>query len=796
VFITGCVSPKTYKMRIKAFFLLGLSTFLIITIFSCSREAEVIGFKVNSFNISEVRLLQGPFSKATKLNIDILLEYEPDRFLAKFRQEAGLEPRAEHYHGWEDMTIAGHSLGHYLTALCLMYETCGAEEFRERALYITDELELCQKEDGEGYIGAFPNGKRILEEEVARGEIKAKGFDLNGIWVPFYTQHKVMDGLLHVYRTFSCQKALEINVAFADWLHTIVKDLTNEQLQEMLGCEHGGINESLAELYSCTGNKKHLELSRTFHHQEILDPIIEGKDVLAGKHSNTQIPKFIGLARRYELTGDERDRTGAENFWNMIVHHHSYVTGGNGNHEYLGPPDELNYRLSDNTTETCNVYNMLKLSEHIFQWTADPEVMDFYERALLNHIRSSQHPQTGHVIYNLSLDMGGFKVYQDPEGFTCCVGSGMETHSKYSKNIYYHGDDDLYVVQFIASELTWKEKGVVITQQTAFPEADNMSFTIEADKPTIFSLNIRYPMWAENGIRIRVNGKDLSIKEEPGSFVKIHRKWKSGDRVELQLPFSLRIESMPDNPNRISVFHGPLVLAGDLGPVPDPNSMDPDYVPVLMTKDPDPSHWLSPVEGSINHYMTSEVAYPRQLELKPFYRTHDRHYSIFWDTFTDQEWRAYQKEYAMEQKRKNDLEQQTVDLFRIGEMQAERDHNFEEEKTWVGEFKSKKYREADRGGWFSFEMEVLSEGPLSLNVEYWGGYSGSKTFDILVEDQLIATENITNKAPGRFIDISYKIPVTLSRGKEKIKVTFQPNEGHRAGPVFAVRTLRDPAPNS
>ncbi len=778
--------------RYLRFILTGLALLFLSALYSCSdRPAEVINFKVLPFEIDEVKLTKGPYLTATELNADILLNYEPDRFLAKFRSEAGLEPKAEHYHGWEDNTIAGHSLGHYLTAICLMYESTGNQEFKERAIYITNELALCQEADGEGYIGAFPDGKRILEEEVAMGIIQAQGFNLNGIWVPYYTQHKVMNGLFQVYRVFGYEKSLELNIKFADWLYTIVKDLPDDKVQEMLQCEHGGINESLAELYGFTRDKKYLEMSRIFQHRAIIDPITEGEDILSGKHANTQIPKFVGLARRYELTGDDEDKRGALNFWKMMVNHHSYVTGGNGNHEYLGEPDHLSDHLSDQTTESCNVYNMLKLSEHIFEWGANPEVMDFYERALLNHIRSSQHPQTGHVIYNLSIDMGGFKVYEDPMGFTCCVGSGMETHSKYSKNIYYHSKEELYAVQFIASELSWEEKGVKVTQETSYPEQETINYLFDTEKPVRFVFNIRYPGWAENGIRIKVNGIEEEIEQEPGSFVKISRIWKSGDRVEVTIPFTLHTETMPDNKKRIAIFHGPLVLAADLGPVPDPHAIDPLYVPVLMTMDPNPANWLNAVDGNFNNFQTKEVAYPRQVELKPFYQTHDRHYTIYWDTYTDEEWREEQEEYAMELKRKKELESRTIDLFRIGEMQPERDHNFKEKVTWVEEYRSKKARTADRGGWFSFEMEVGSEESVSLSVEYWGGYTGSKTFDILVEGQKIATENITNKAPGKFIDVSYQIPMELMSRKKKVEVQFVPHEGHRAGPVFTVRTISD-----
>ncbi|MBN1924905.1 MAG: glycoside hydrolase family 127 protein [Prolixibacteraceae bacterium] len=751
---------------------------------------EVVGFKVLPFEIEDVTLLDGPFKHATELNEQSLLNYEPDRFLAKFRSEAGLKPKAEHYHGWEDNTIAGHSLGHYLTAIVLMYQTTHNEEFLKRINYIVDELYECQEADGEGYIGAFPEGKKILEEEVAKGDIRSQGFNLNGIWVPYYTQHKVMDGLYHAYKYCGNEKALIINIRFADWLATVVENLNDDQIQKMLHCEHGGINEALAELYACTGNEKYLKLSRVFHHKAILEPLANGVDILPGKHANTQIPKLIGLARRYELTGDTTDRKTAEFFWGRVVHHHSYVTGGNGNHEYFGPPDTLNERLSQNTTETCNVYNMLKLSKHLIEWEAKPEVFDFYERALFNHILSSQHPHDGRVIYNLSLEMGGFKVYQEPHWFTCCVGTGMENHSKYGRNIYYHNNNALYVGQFIASELNWKEKGVKIQQITSFPEEQGTTLNFECDNPVEFILKIRYPFWAENGLTINLNGKKVRIKEQPGSFIAINREWKTGDKVEVSFPFTLRLENMPDNPKRVAVFYGPLVLAADLGPVPDPKSNDPMYVPVLMTKDSNPATWLTKLNDGPNMFTSHDVGMPRDVILKPFYETHERHYTVYFDLFTKEEWNDYQKEYEAEQARKKELEAKTIDVIRLGEMQPERDHNFEGERCWNDEHKGKKFREVDRGGWMSFELNVLKNEPMVLVLEYWGGYSGSKTFDILVNGEVIATENISAISKSKFLFFEYKIPDRLTVDKEKIKVKVLPHYGHRGGPVFTVRTIK------
>lgn len=746
---------------------------------------------VEKFSIKEVKLLDGPFKHATELNIRMLLDtFQVDRLLARFRIEAGLEPKAEPYGGWEAETIAGHTLGHYLTACALMYSTTGDERFADTVRYIVDELEVCQNADPDGYIGAFKDGKKIFEEQVAKGDIRSQGFDLNGLWAPFYTQHKLFAGLFAAYYQVGVEKAIPISEKFADWIYTIVKDLNDDQVQEMLDCEHGGINESFVELYAITGKEKYLQLSNVFYHKKILDSLAHHKDILPGKHANTQIPKLIGLARRYEVTGNKTDKEAAEFFWDRVVHHHSYVTGGHCNHEYFGEPDQLTNRLSANTTETCNVYNMLKLSNHLFEWEPSAEVADFYERALFNQILSSQHPESGHVIYNLSLEMGGFKVYQNPYWFTCCVGSGMENHSKYSGNIYFHNDHQLYISQFIASELNWEEKGLKLTQNTTYPEGESTKLTFETKEPVALSVKLRYPYWAEKGVKVTVNGEEQEVVQEPGSFITLHKTWETGDVIEMQMPFSLRLESMPDDSDRVAVMYGPLVLAGDLGEVEDPDAYDPMYVPVIRTSDRKPSDWLKPVEGKANTFETVEVGTPRNFTLKPFYETHDRRYSVYFDIFSKEKWAEFQAEYQAKLEARKELETKTVDFFQMGEMQPERDHAFQGDKIATDELKGKKARLAERGGYFEFQMKVLPDQKMELVAEYWGGFTGSKTFDIEVEGQVIATENITDKAPGEFIDVHYAIPETLTAGKKTVGVVFRPHEGHRAGPVFSVRTIK------
>jgi len=750
---------------------------------------EVVSFRALPFDLTDVKLLDGPFLHATELDAKTLLNYEPDRLLSRFYSEAGLKPKAEHYMGWENESLAGHTLGHYLSACSMMYQTTGDKQFLDRVNYIVGELKLVQDADGKGYIGAFPKGKKVFEEEISKGDIRSQGFDLNGIWSPFYTVHKILAGLRDAYRLCGNSIALKVEQRFADWIDVIVSPLNDDQIQKMLLCEHGGISETLADLYADTKEEKYLRMSKIFYQKAFLDPLKEGKDILPGKHCNTNIPKLIALSRIYELTGDTSDRKAAEFFWQTVVSHHSYVTGGNGNEEYFGPENKLRNRLGEGTTETCNVYNMLKLSEHLFEWDASARVADFYERALLNHILSSQNPITGNVTYNLSLDMGGFKDFQDPFSFTCCVGSGMENHSKYGKNIFYHNENELFVFQYIASELCWKEKGIIVTQKTSFPEEQGSLFEIKCEKPVKFTLQIRYPSWAKNGIEIKVNGTLKKVTCKSGNFVPVERTWRTGDKIEVNIPFSLRLESMPDDSNRVAVMYGPLVLAGDLGPVKDSASKDALFVPVMMTENRDPSKWMKPVEGKPNTFITFNTGRPRDVELKPFYSIYNRRYSVYWDLLNETEWKTKKTEYQKEQEKTKRLKEAEIDFVQPGEMQPERNHNFKGEKSSAGSFKERASRDS-RGGWFSFDLKTNTNSPVALVVDYWGGFPGAKTFDILANNKIIATENISNKKEGQFVSVQYDIPEELVKGRSKITIRFQAQPNNMAGPVFGVRIIR------
>ncbi|MBN2612237.1 MAG: glycoside hydrolase family 127 protein [Bacteroidales bacterium] len=740
-----------------------------------------------SFDLKNIRLLNGPFKSATELNLNTLLSLEPDKLLAKFRSEAGLMPKAEHYHGLEDHTIAAHSMGHYLSACALMYQATGNNQLLERVNYIIDELDSCQVADSTDYIGAIPGGKSMFTE-VAKVSIRSSDFYLNDIQTPFYTGYKIMAGLRDAFRLCGIQKALETEKKFAYWLATIVMHLPDSSMQKILQCEHGGIIEVMADLYGDTGEDKYLLLSKKFHCQSVFDSLMHGVDVLPGEHVNTQMAGIIGLARHYELTGDSADRKTAEFFWKQVVKHHSYVTGGQGNNGYFGRTGRLRNRLGPLTSDMCSSYNMMKLTSHIFSWTTSAQAADFYERVLFNHILASQHPADGRIAEYLSLDMGGFKEYQPPYSFTCGAGTSLEIHSKHSGAIYYHNDEEIFINQFIASELTWKEKGVVLKQQTKYPEEQGTSIRLNLIRPADLTFCIRYPYWAKNGITIKINGKTQEVSETPGSFVRLKRTWKNNDQVEVAIPFTLRLESMPDDRNRIAVMYGPLVLAGDLGPEGDLNMSDQLYVPVFVTTDRDPANYTEPVQGRVNEFLTKGVGKPRDVLLKPFYLTHERTYSVYWDLFSAKQWENLENDYNALQARKKWLETITHDFITAGDSVAEQKHKLKSEHSHAGHYKMRPYRKS-YNGWFSYEIKVPPKRPTAIIVEYLGTFPGSGKFDIVVGNSVIASEEISYGNKKVFFENQYVIPEVLTHGKKKITVTFRAHENQIVGPLFSIRLI-------
>jgi DUF1680 family protein len=450
----------------------------------------------------------------------------------------------------------------------------------------------------------------------------------------------------------------------SDWAIEVTENLSPKQWQEMLDTEHGGMNESLANLYAITGEKKYLRLSRKFHHADVLHPLAEQTAHLEGLHSNTQIPKVIGAARQYELTGEDSLRTIADAFWNRVIDYHAYVIGGNTQGEFFGPRDSLSNRLGSTTTETCNTYNMLKLSRHLFSLSPEARYADYYERGLYNHILASQDPKRGMFAYFVSLKPGHFKTYSTPDSsFWCCVGSGMENHVRYGQGIYFHTNDDLFVNLFIPSELSWQQKGIRVRQETDFPKENTTRLTFEMDEPTTAGLWLRHPSWAKGDLTVRVNGEAVETESTPGSYLTLRRTWASGDSVTVAVPMTLHTEPMPDDPQRVAVLYGPIVLAGDLGTdgLPDGGAYAKDHlvftgdelflppnlredvepypleemtpsVPTLQADPEQVTEWIEPVEGEPLTFRTTGVGLDENVTLRPFYDTHHQRYTVYWKT--------------------------------------------------------------------------------------------------------------------------------------------------------------------
>ena len=740
-----------------------------------------------AFDLKDVRLLNSPFKNAMQKDAAYLLCIDPDRLLHRFCENAGLPTLGKVYGGWESEGLSGHTMGHYLSACSMMYASTDDDRFLARVNYLVDQLGICQDARKTGYLGAIPKEDSIFGK-LSRGEIKTTGFDLNGGWSPWYTVHKLMAGLVDAYLFCDNKKALSVAVKMADWTTKTLQNLGDDQLQKMLACEFGGMNEVLVNIYSISGDKKYLDLSHKFDHKAILEPLAAGSDPLPGKHANTQIPKIIGCARRYEMQGDETDKKIAENFWDIVVNHHSYVIGGNSDHEYLAEPDRLSDFLSESTCESCNTYNMLKLTRHLFCWHPNSRLADYYERALYNHILSSQNPENGMMCYFVPLRMGTKKQFSDSfNTFTCCVGSGMENHSKYPESIYYEGSDgSLYVNLFIPSVLHWKEKQVTILQQSDFPNSDTINFTINNKKPASFAVRIRKPGWAKNGIHITVNGKPISVNKQENGYIIIYRKWDHQDKMQVVIPLSLFSENMPDNRNRIAFLYGPLVLAGDLGNNELKDFLD---VPVLLTSNHNIDNWIKPVGNQPLTFKTVNTGKPFDVTLTPFYKNNNNYYSVYWDYFTSEDWAKRESDDEAEKKRQKDIELRTVDVLRIGEMQPERDHNLKGENTFIGEEQNKKSRNAHSLGYFSFTMKADSTKENILLVTYWGS-ENNRMHDIFVDGNLIAVEELSHAHPNKFFDMEYRIPTSLTRDKSLVTIKFQAHEGKTSGDVYGCRIIR------
>lgn len=767
----------------------------------------------DEFPLGDITLLDGPLKHARDLNVQVLLKYDCDRMLAPYRKEAGLQPRKPSYPNWDGLD--GHVGGHYLSALAINAAT-GNEECRKRMEYMISELQLVldannQRHDAwcHNYIGGVPNSAKMWTA-FSKGDFGP----YFGTWAPFYNIHKMYAGLRDAWLYCGNEQAKNLFLKFCDWAVDITRDLNDEQMEKMLGNEHGGMNEVLADAYAITGEQKYLDCARRFSHRMLLVPLENGKDCLDNMHANTQIPKVIGYQRIAELAHDVQYHNASEYFWEIVTRQRSLALGGNSRREHFPTKENcIDYINDIDGPESCNTYNMLKLTEDLNRVKPNGMYGDFYETAMFNHILSAQHPQHGGYVYFTSVRPRHYRNYSAPnEAMWCCVGTGMEDHGKYGQFVWTHDkgvkaeDDVLYVNLFVASELNWKDRKMVIRQQTAFPYAESSVVEVAKGKGT-FILKVRKPSWCEN-FTVKGVGFDADSYEENG-FVCIKRKWKKGDQVKISMPMHAYIKPMINVPQYVAIMYGPILLgmktgtedmrsliADDsrFGQYAGGKKLALDEAPILLPKHLDDiAKNLKPVPGKPLHFkLATHMENTIDGELQPFFEIHDSRYMMYWLALGENDYKAYMQKLADEEKARQALEARTVDKVNPGEQQPETDHRMETDDSNKGNTEGIFFRDAKDGHYFSYLMQTKGETNLSLQLKFWGQDEWrTSEFDIYVNDKLLCSVNNSHRwRTTQFKTVDYVIPSEFVKGKKEIRVKFVAHKGKQVGQIYGVRLVK------
>lgn len=776
-----------------------LSTSLTVTA-QVNNKSNLQGFKLR-----DVKLLPSVFKNAETVDLRYIMEMKPDRLLAPYLREAGLKPKAESYGNWENTGLDGHIGGHYLTALALMYASNGNKEALTRLNYMIDELKKCQDANGDGYVGGVP-GSKTLWAAVKKGEVDA----IKKKWVPFYNIHKTFAGLRDAYLYTGNQTAKTMFIKFGDWFANMSTTLSPQQIQQMLQIEHGGINETLADVYWLTGDKKYLTAAYAFSHEAIVKPLEAGEDKLTGLHANTQIPKIIGFKRIADLNNDKNYDKAAAYFWETVVKNRTVAIGGNSVGEHFNPVNNFSSMINSvEGPETCNTNNMLKLTTALFLSNPKVSYMDYYERALYNHILSSQHPINGGFVYFTPMRPGHYRVYSQPhEAMWCCVGTGIENHAKYGELIYAHDKNDLFVNLFIPSKLNWKQKGLTVTQQTTFPEEEKTKITInEVKAGGPFAINVRYPSWVKPGtFKVLVNGREFRTTAQPSTYVSIKRAWKKGDVIIIQLPMQTKTELLPDGSNYEAVVHGPIVLAAKIGEndltrlraddsrmghVAPGKQYPLQEMPMFVSSTTNDASLIKSIEGQPLTYSVSGLVYPAKynsLKLIPFYKLHDSRYVLYWQKETPQTIIPIQQKLAESEAAAAKLRAQTIDLVMAGEQQPESDHFIESDNSATGLNRAMHYRNAK--GWFSYNLIDKNKEAVALRITYFGR-DRNKNFSILINDKPLAKVSLDGTKGNDFYTVDYPITEDIVRSPNgTLKVKFLAADGSTTGDIYEVRLMR------
>ena len=767
----------------------------------------------DEFPLGDITLLDGPLKHARDLNVQVLLKYDCDRMLAPYRKEAGLQPRKPSYPNWDGLD--GHVGGHYLSALAINAAT-GNEECRKRMEYMISELQLVLDANNQrpeawchNYIGGVPNSAKMWTA-FSKGDFGP----YFGTWAPFYNIHKMYAGLRDAWLYCGNEQAKNLFLKFCDWAVDITRDLNDEQMEKMLGNEHGGMNEVLADAYAITGEQKYLDCARRFSHRMLLVPLENGKDCLDNMHANTQIPKVIGYQRIAELAHDVQYHNASEYFWEIVTRQRSLALGGNSRREHFPTKENcIDYINDIDGPESCNTYNMLKLTEDLNRVKPNGMYGDFYETAMFNHILSAQHPQHGGYVYFTSARPRHYRNYSAPnEAMWCCVGTGMEDHGKYGQFVWTHDkgvkaeDDALYVNLFVASELNWKDRKMVIRQQTAFPYAETSVVEVAKGKGT-FILKVRKPSWCEN-FTVKGVGFDADSYEENG-FVCMKRKWKKGDQVKISMPMHAYIKPMINVPQYVAIMYGPILLgmktgtedmrsliADDsrFGQYAGGKKLALDEAPILLPKHLDDiAKNLKPVPGKPLHFkLATHMENTIDGELQPFFEIHDSRYMMYWLALGENDYKAYMQKLADEEKARQALEARTVDKVNPGEQQQETDHRMETDDSNKGNTEGIFFRDAKDGHYFSYLMQTKGETNLSLQLKFWGQDEWrTSEFDIYVNDKLLCSVNNSHRwRTTQFKTVDYAIPSEFVKGKKEIRVKFVAHKGKQVGQIYGVRLVK------
>ena len=769
----------------------------IAVLISSNSKAQDNNQGISLFSLSDVRLKDDLFLHAQNLNKRYVLELDADRLLAPYLKEAGLTPKKPNYTNWENSGLDGHIGGHYVSALALLYAASGDQAAYDKLDYVLKELKRCQDNLGTGYIGGVPRSQEFWTD-VKQGKIRAGGFDLNGRWVPLYNIHKIYAGLRDAYTLAGREDAKDMLIKLTNWGVDLISGLTDAEIQDMLRSEHGGLNEVFADAAVIANDPRFMKLAEKFTHLQILNPLIAQKDELTGKHANTQIPKIIGAKRIADLEGRKDWDEGARFFWETVVNKRSVAIGGNSASEHFHPSTDFSNMMTNiEGPETCNTYNMMKLSTQFFQSDGQSKFVDYYERAMYNHILSSQHPEHGGLVYFTSMRPSHYRVYSQPHtSFWCCVGSGIENHSKYGELIYAHRDNELFVNLFVGSELDWKEKGIQLIQQTIFPQEGKTTLSLKTKKSQKLALKVRYPSWVKkDGLVVKVNGKTFKSTTDEFGYISIDRKWKNNDKIVIEFPIEINVEQIPDQSPYYAYRYGPVVLAA---------KTNADNMTGLLADDSRGGHIAKGDQVSLTeipHLVSNsaaleekvEMVSPRdlrfklnslqvkntetQMELMPFYKLHDSRYIIYWpkvDSSNELAERLVKYERDNYQRRLNAI---TVDQIQCGQQQSESDHGIQYDQSTIGSDNGVQWRNAS--GWFSYQMTNKNNRAKYLWISDLEG--NTKDFAVLLDGQPLKVAD--KRENGRY----YLLPQT----NDKMKVTLQGKDNLTVPKIREIRLLAE-----